>query len=96
MTLTFEWDEGRARENHRKHGVTFEEAKTVFGDPHSLTIADPVHSLAEDRFVDIGRSAAGRILVVVYTERGQRVRLISSRRATPLERSSYEQGRHEP
>lgn len=72
--------------------MSFDEARTVFGDPLSLTEADPVHSRAEDRFVDIGRSESGRILVVSYTERGSSIRLISSRRASAGERKVYEEG----
>lgn len=91
MALTFEWDEKKARENEQKHGVNFEEAKTVFNDPFSITIFDPNHSNNEDRFIDLGISAHRRILIVVYTERGETIRLISSREATRRERQSYEQ-----
>ncbi|HEX4959411.1 MAG TPA: BrnT family toxin [Thermoanaerobaculia bacterium] len=66
--LLFEWDEEKARTNLLKHHVSFEEAKTVFGDPLSVTIGDPDHSIGEDRYVDIGRSTGDQILVVVYTE----------------------------
>jgi uncharacterized DUF497 family protein len=90
MSLTFEWDEAKARENLRKHRVSFEDAKTVFGDPLSITIADPEHSPDEDRFIDIGLSSSGRLLVVVYTERGESIRIISSRRASRSERRVYE------
>jgi uncharacterized DUF497 family protein len=92
MSLQFEWDESKALANERKHGVSFAEAITVFGDPGSLTIYDVEHSDAEDRFVDVGLSASGRILVVVYTERGLRIRIISSRVATRSERRQYERG----
>ncbi len=91
MELEFEWHEEKAKENLSKHGVSFEEAKTVFNDPFSITIADPAHSLDEDRFVDIGLSATAQLLVVVYTERGTRIRLISCRRATKQEQRTYEQ-----
>lgn len=91
--MIFEWDERKARENLRKHGVDFEEAKTVFGDPLAVTIDDLMHSVDEYRFVDSGVSHEGRILVVVYTERGRHVRLISSREATNSERNAYEEGR---
>ncbi len=94
MDLEFEWDEAKAEANLRKHGVSFEEALTVFGDPYSLTIHDAAHSEAEDRFVDVGRSTSGRILVVIYTERHPRTRIISARRATAAERRQYE--RREP
>ena len=92
MELTFEWDEDKARENLRKHRVSFDEAKTIFWDPFSITIPDPDHSMDEERFVDIGASVNGHVLVVVYTERGANIRLISCRRATPFERKKYEQG----
>ena len=91
MTLEFEWDQGKATANVHKHGVSFEEAITIFSDPNAITIADAEHSDAEDRFVDIGLSANGRVLVVVHTERGRSVRIISCRKATPAERSQYEQ-----
>lgn len=91
MSLTFEWDEAKARTNFRKHHVRFEEAKTVFSDPFSLTIPDPDHSIHEDRFVDIGYSSDRRILVVVYTEREQNIRIISCREATRAERRAYEE-----
>jgi len=92
MELTFEWDEDKARENLGKHKVSFDEAKTVFLDPFSVTIPDPDHSLDEERFVDIGTSVNGRVLVIVYTERGANIRLISCRKATPFERRKYEEG----
>jgi uncharacterized DUF497 family protein len=69
MSLTFEWDEQKAEQNLRKHQVSFEEAKTIFGDPFSITIPDPEHSASESRYVDIGYSSQGQLLVVVYTER---------------------------
>jgi uncharacterized DUF497 family protein len=92
LTLIFEWDEAKARANWLKHGIRFEEAKTVFGDLLSVTIPDRGHSVEEERWIDIGRSALERILVVVYTERAGRIRLISSRLATAAERRTYEQG----
>ena len=92
MSLTFEWDEDKARANQRKHRVSFEEAKTVFNDPLSLTIVDEAHSSEEQRYIDIGRSSSGRVLLVAYTERGTNIRLISSRKATASERRQYEEG----
>jgi uncharacterized DUF497 family protein len=89
VATNFEWDESKALKNERKHKVAFEEAKTVFDDPLSLTIPDPDHSESEDRFVDIGKSSRGRILVVVYTERGESIRIISSRKANKRERKQY-------
>jgi hypothetical protein len=90
MDTTFEWDESKASMNEQKHGVSFEEAVTVFEDQFSLTIVDEAHSEAENRFVDIGESSSGRLLVVVYTERGESIRIISSRLATSAERRTYE------
>ena len=90
MSLTFEWDEKKAEENFRKHGVTFEEAKTVFNDPFSVTIYDPDHSIDELRYIDIGLSSKARLIVVSYSERGERIRIISSRKATKKEQRSYE------
>ena len=92
MRLSFEWDEEKAGENRRKHKVSFEEGITVFNDPFSLTIGDPDHSGDEQRYVDIGASDKGRVLVVSYTERGRSIRLISCRKATPKERRQYEEG----
>ena len=92
MGLTFRWDGSKAATNVRKHGVSFEEAATVFGDPLSLTIADTLHSEGEDRFVTMGQSAAGRLLAVVHTERGDAVRIIGARLATRRERRAYESG----
>jgi uncharacterized DUF497 family protein len=91
VSLTFEWDSGKARLNEDKHGVSFEEAATVFGDTLSLTIGDPDHSTTEDRFVILGLSARGRLLVVVHTERGDRIRIIGARLATRRERRTYEE-----
>lgn len=91
MALTFEWHREKAIENLRKHNINFEEAKTVFDDPFSITIADPEYSSGEDRYMDIGLSAKGQILVVVYTERGSNIRIISCRKATNVERKTYEQ-----
>ena len=91
MALTFEWDEEKAARNLNKHRISFEEAKTVFNDPLSITVADPDHSIDEDRYIDIGLSSQGRLLVVMYTEQGQNIRLISSRKATKREQRVYEQ-----
>jgi uncharacterized protein len=75
MSMTFEWDEGKASENLTKHGVSFAEASTVFADPLSRTIPDPLHSAEEDRFVILGESASGRALVVVHTHWEENVRI---------------------
>jgi uncharacterized DUF497 family protein len=87
----FEWHRHKAAANERKHGVSFEEAASAFADPNSLTIPDPDHSSNEDRFVLIGRTVKDRIVVVVHTLRGETIRLISARRATPSERRQYEE-----
>lgn len=91
MSLQFEWEEAKSERNLVKHGISFDEASTVFGDPLALTIYDEAHSTDEDRYIDIGRSASDRILVVVYTERSDRIRIISARTATIRERKQYEQ-----
>jgi hypothetical protein len=92
MALIFEWDTKKAIRNREKHGVSFEEAATVFGDPLSLTIDDPIHSTEEERFITMGISIQNRILVVVHTEKQDHIRIISSRVATVHERISYEEG----
>jgi uncharacterized protein len=92
MSLSFEWDDGKATENLKKHGVSFAEASTVFADPLSRTIPDPLHSDVEDRFIVLGESASAHTLVVVHTHRGGKVRIISARKATPRERKDYERG----
>ena len=90
MALTFEWDSRKAKSNLAKHGVGFEEASTIFGDPLSLTILDPEHSLSEERYITMGRAFTGKLLVVVHTERGDNIRVISARRASRRERKFYE------
>jgi hypothetical protein len=92
MKLIFEWDEEKAETNAKKHKVSFEEATTVFIDPFSVSIPDPDHSVDEQRYIGLGSSEKGRILVVVYTERGSNVRIISCRKATSSERKLYEEG----
>lgn len=89
--MTFEWDEAKDQRNRQKHRIGFEEAKTVFGDPRAITIADPEHSDEEDRFLESGLSTQGRVLVVSYTERGSNIRIISYRKANKSERKTYEQ-----
>lgn len=95
MPLAFEWDANKARENARKHGVTFEEALTIFYDELVATMVDSRHSADEDRYISIGTSVRQRLLVVVHTERGDRTRILSSRPATALERRQYEEGSSE-
>lgn len=91
MGPNFEWDENKARINLRKHRVSFGEAASVFNDPFSITIVDPDHSIEEERYIDIGMSVRGRVLIVCYTERGTNIRIISSRKASPTERREYEE-----
>ena len=88
--LIFEWGEKKADQNIRKHSVSFEEAATVFSDPFSITIYDPLHSKDEDRFVILGMSNKNRLLVVIHTERGDKIRIISARKAIKKERRQYE------
>ena len=91
--MILEWDPEKAASNYTKHGVDFHEAGTVLDDPLSTTFPDPDHSLDEQRYLTIGSSLSGRILVVAHTDRGEAVRLISARQATPSERRFYEQGK---
>lgn len=90
--MKFQWDSDKASSNAQKHGVSFEEAVTVFGDLLAVTISDPDHSIGEFRFLTTGISRLQRLLVVSHTERGNEVRLISARLATRSERKSYESG----
>jgi uncharacterized DUF497 family protein len=91
MPLSFAWDESKASANLNKHAVSFEEGTTIFGDPLSLTIPDPAHSATEDRFVILGHSHRQRLLVVVFVERRDTIRIISARSATKRERRCYEE-----
>lgn len=88
--MRFEWDRDKANRNHKKHGVTFDEAVTVFYDPLSATFDDPDHSVGERRLITIGFSAQGRLIAVCHTERGPAVRNISARPATVRERKRHE------
>ena len=90
--MEFEWDDDKAARNERKHGVAFTEAMTVFGDPLALTGYDPDHSDDEDRFITMGQSAEGRLLIVSHTDRGENIRIISAREASRAERKEYEDG----
>ncbi|HMF57960.1 MAG TPA: BrnT family toxin [Pyrinomonadaceae bacterium] len=92
--MQFEWDENKAAGNLEKHGVSFEEAATVFGDVLSDTFDDPDHSSEERRFVIIGMSEKGRMLVVSHTDNVETVRIISAREPTRLEREFYEESRN--
>lgn len=89
--MEFEWDQNKAAGNIIKHGVSFYEAATVFGDSLSVTFPDPDHSTQENRFIIIGASNAGRLLVVAHTYRRGHVRIISARKATRHERKYYEE-----
>lgn len=91
MKAQVEWDPRKALINRRKHRVTFEEAASVFHDLFSVTISDPDHSDSEDRFITIGWSIQQRTLVVVHTDRGNAIRLISARVANAVERRTYEE-----
>lgn len=89
--MIYEWDPKKAKANLRRHGVSFEEAATVFLDPIALTYPDPDHSDEEPREISIGRSAKHRVLFLSHTRRGERTRLISVRKATKRERKQYEE-----
>ena len=89
--MNFEWDAAKAEANLKKHGVSFDEAKSVFRDPMYLIFADPDHSIGENRFLVIGVSEASRVLFVSYTERESATRIISARKATRRERKIYEE-----
>ena len=93
MSFTFEWDDKKASENLTKHGVSFSEASTVFADPLSRTILDPLHSEEQERLVILGQSGLQHTLVVVHTYRGEVIRIISARPATSRERRDYERGK---
>jgi uncharacterized DUF497 family protein len=92
MALRFEWDARKALVNATKHGVSFEEARTVFGDPLSLTVADQKHEDGEFRFAIVGRTAAGRLVVVSHVERDDTIRIVSARLAHRREKRVYEEG----
>jgi uncharacterized DUF497 family protein len=91
--VQFEWDPPKAARNFQVHGVSFEDAASAFGDPLAGTIPDPEHSTEEPRFITIGVTPAQRLIVVVHTDRGDRIRIISARPATRAETKKYEEGR---
>ena len=91
MALGFTWNAAKSAANVRKHGISFEDASTAFGDPHSITVPDPLHSAAESRFALIGATKRGLIVIVSHTERNDTVRIISARKATRHERATYEE-----
>ena len=90
--MDFEWDDAKAEANEQKHGVSFAEAMTVFADPLSLTGFDPDHSHDQDRYITIGASVGGQLLLVSHTDRGDRIRIISARTANRREKRDYEDG----
>lgn len=90
--MEFEWDERKAAKNAKKHGVSFHEAGTAFGDPMAITFHDPEHSKTEYRFLTFGLSQSNRLLVMAHTDRGRKVRIISARVMTSHERKIYEEG----
>lgn len=92
VKIEFEWDEKKAQLNFEKHKVSFEESVTVFYDPLLATMPDPDHSEEEQRYITIGQSVKGRILIISYTERQNRTRIISCRKATSWEKKTYEEG----
>jgi uncharacterized DUF497 family protein len=92
VALQFEWDPQKAAANLVKHGVSFEEAATVFGDPLGRFVADPRHSSEEERFVLLGSSREERLIAVMFVDRSDKIRIISARQATRRERRHYEEG----
>lgn len=93
MEIQFEWDLEKEKKNIRKHGISFHEGASVFGDPLSWTFPDPDHSVGESRHLTFGTSAQGKMLIVSHTDRGKRIRLINSREMTKSERRYYEEGK---
>lgn len=89
--MEFEWNPGKAARNLKGHKIAFEEAATVFGDPLSLTLPDPDHSNDESRFITVGNSIDGKLLLVSHTDRDEKIRIISAREATKRERKFYEE-----
>lgn len=89
--MVYEWDAAKAARNLKKHGISFEEAATVFLDPPAMTFPDPDHSPGEDREITIGHTMKKRLVFVAHCERGPRIRLISARSATREERRQYEE-----
>jgi len=92
MKLILEWDEVKAKANFKKHKVSFEEGKSVFNDPLLFTFPDKDHSTEEERYINMGLSASGRIIILTHTERQGKIRIISCRRAMASERRFYEEG----
>ena len=91
--MQFAWDKRKAASNLKKHGVSFADAATVFGDPLSMTFPDPNHSMEEERFITIGMSEAGRLIIIAHTDRSGAIRIISARKATHAEGNYYEENK---
>jgi uncharacterized DUF497 family protein len=91
MPIGFEWDQNKSINNERKHKVSFEEAKTIFYDEYARIIDDPDHSYLEERYIIQGVSNRNRFLIVSFIERGEKIRIISARKATKKERKQYEE-----
>lgn len=89
--MLFEWDPAKAADNLKKHGVSFTEATTVFGDPFAVTLDDPDHSSDETRFLTVGLTFSGLLLILVHVDRGNKIRIISARKTTKQERKFYEE-----
>jgi uncharacterized DUF497 family protein len=89
--VNFEWDPDKATQNRRKHGVSFHDAASVFADRLAVTYHDPDHSLSEERFITVGMSRNGRVLIVAHSDRGENIRIISARNTTLRERKHYEE-----
>ena len=89
--VNFEWDPGKARQSRLKHRISFQEAATVFGDPLAITYPDPDHSVSEQRFITVGMSGAGRVLMLAHLDRNENIRIISARKTTRRERKHYEE-----
>lgn len=89
--MVFEWDSRKSAINLRKHGVSFADAGTVFGDEFAITFPDPDHSDQEDRYITIGWSNLHRLLMVAHTDRGEKIRIVSARELTKAERKEYEE-----
>ncbi|MBI5054336.1 MAG: BrnT family toxin [Chloroflexi bacterium] len=95
MSATFEWDEKKAKANRKKHKIAFEEGATIFNDPLIADMPDSDHSETEPRQIAVGHSVKKHLLVVIYTERNDNIRIISCRKATPAERKIYEENKSE-
>jgi uncharacterized protein len=89
--VNFEWDPDKVTQNHRKHRLSFHEAATAFADPLAVTYHDPDHSLSEERFITVGISRNGRVLIVAHSDRGENIRIISAPKTTLRERKHYEE-----